>query len=141
MLSKKKYEALELLLLGHFDSKNEKEQKKMNISKLREDELVGLGVFSSLRRDKKNENKHYLEVEKLGSKLTLAVLDKDLSTKFRSLGSSQQLRAGDTLISYSAKVSVMSRSQNYTKDGKEGSFVSGYLGQPILIDFEIIKDF
>ncbi len=113
----------------------------MNISQLKINKMVGYGLFSSFRKDKKDPEKNYLELDQLGGKLTFIVDDSTMINKIVSSLSAKTLVPQDTVVSYSAKVTVQSEAKHITtKSGNDYNFVGNRLSIPVLENFEVIKD-
>ena len=112
----------------------------MNIGRLKNNDMSGYGLFSSLRKDKKDSEKSYLELDQFGGKLTIICEDSSLYSKLAALQSTKEL-TDETIIHYQAKVSVLNEARHGTsKAGNDYSFVGSRLSMPMLRDFEIVEE-
>jgi hypothetical protein len=113
----------------------------MNISQLKTNKMIGYGLFSSFRKDKKEPEKSYLELDQLGGKLTFIVDNSVLINHINSALSSKTLLGQETILSYSAKVTVQSEAKHIvSKSGNEFNFVGNRLSIPVLESLEIVKE-
>ncbi|MCM8538691.1 MAG: hypothetical protein NE328_00295 [Lentisphaeraceae bacterium] len=112
----------------------------MNIAQLKNNRMTGYGLFSAFRKDKKDTSKSYLELDQIGGKITIICESSELSSFISSQLSSKTIIRDETVVSYSAKVSVQPEARHGTsKAGNDYSFVGNRLAMPILESLEVAK--
>ena len=115
-----------------------KKGEKMNIAQLKNNKMTGFGLFAGIRKDKKDTSKSYLELDQIGGKITIICESSELYSAISSKLSSGEIIKDETVVCYSAKVSVQPEARHGTsKAGNDYSFVGNRLAMPILESLEV----
>ena len=110
----------------------------MNIAQLKINRMTGFGLFAELKKDRKDTKKWYLELDQMGGKITIVCDDEKLFSDITSKLTSGEITKDETIVSYSAKVSVQAEARHGTsKTGKEYNIVGNRLSMPVLESLEV----